>query len=158
MGPSIKDVKKFWAVFDTPFPHVGILTLIYLTSTFWYLTTSLPPKIFQRLLWMAPLQYLLTWNNFISPNRKQDGDPWVVQILTIRDQLCPPECFTIRQYVPHRCWLTIFRDHLERVQMLPLPQMLCQLLRYNSTHFIRHQLWKTAVRNRQIWLIQAKVG
>ena len=33
-GPSIKDVRIFLAVFDTPFPHVGILTLIYLTSTF----------------------------------------------------------------------------------------------------------------------------
>ena len=31
-GPSIKDVGIFLAVFDTPFPHVGILTLIYLTS------------------------------------------------------------------------------------------------------------------------------
>ena len=33
-GPSIKDVGIFLAVFDTPLPHVGILTLIYLTSTF----------------------------------------------------------------------------------------------------------------------------
>ena len=33
-GPSIKDVRIFWAVFDTPLPHVEILTLIYLTSTF----------------------------------------------------------------------------------------------------------------------------
>ena len=32
-GPSIKDVGNFLAVFDTPLPHVGILTLIYLTST-----------------------------------------------------------------------------------------------------------------------------
>ena len=29
-GPSIKDVGIFLAVFDTPLPHVGILTLIYL--------------------------------------------------------------------------------------------------------------------------------
>ena len=34
LGPSIKDVGIFLAVFDTPLPHVGILTLIYLTSTF----------------------------------------------------------------------------------------------------------------------------
>ena len=34
MGPSIKDV------FDNPFPHLGILTLIYLTFTFLYLATS----------------------------------------------------------------------------------------------------------------------
>ena len=33
-GPSIKDVGIFLAVFDTPLPQVGILTLIYLTSTF----------------------------------------------------------------------------------------------------------------------------
>ena len=33
-GPSIKDVGIFLAIFDTPLPHVGILTLIYLTSTF----------------------------------------------------------------------------------------------------------------------------
>ena len=33
-GPSIKDVRIFLAVFDTPLPHVGILTLINLTSTF----------------------------------------------------------------------------------------------------------------------------
>ena len=33
-GPSIKDVRNFLAVFDTPLPNVGILTLIYLTSTF----------------------------------------------------------------------------------------------------------------------------
>ena len=32
-GPSIKDVGMFLAVFDTPLPHVGISTLIYLTST-----------------------------------------------------------------------------------------------------------------------------
>ena len=31
--PSIKDVGIFLAVFDTPLPHVGILTLIYLIST-----------------------------------------------------------------------------------------------------------------------------
>ena len=33
-GSSIKDVGFFLAVFDTPLPHVGILTLIYLNSTF----------------------------------------------------------------------------------------------------------------------------
>ena len=33
-GPSIKDVGIFLAIFDTPLPHVGILTLIYLISTF----------------------------------------------------------------------------------------------------------------------------
>ena len=33
-GPYIKDVGIFLAVFYTPLPHVGILTLIYLTSTF----------------------------------------------------------------------------------------------------------------------------
>ena len=33
-GSSIKDVGTFLAVFDTPLPNVGILTLIYLTSTF----------------------------------------------------------------------------------------------------------------------------
>ena len=33
-GPSIKDVGTFLAVFDTPLPHVGILPLIYITSTF----------------------------------------------------------------------------------------------------------------------------
>ena len=27
-GPSIKDVGIFWAIFDTPLPHVGISTLI----------------------------------------------------------------------------------------------------------------------------------
>ena len=31
---SIKNVGIFLAVFDTPLPHVGILTLIYLTSAF----------------------------------------------------------------------------------------------------------------------------
>jgi hypothetical protein len=40
LGPSIKDVRIILAVFDTPFPHVGILTLIYLTSTL----ISPPPK------------------------------------------------------------------------------------------------------------------
>ena len=34
LGSSIKDVGIFLAFFDTPLPHVGILTLIYLTSTF----------------------------------------------------------------------------------------------------------------------------
>ena len=34
MGPSIKAVGIFLAVFDTPLPHVEILTLIYLTSIF----------------------------------------------------------------------------------------------------------------------------
>ena len=34
MGPSIKDVGIFLSVFYTPLPHVKILTLIYLTSTF----------------------------------------------------------------------------------------------------------------------------
>ena len=34
MGPSIKDVGIFLAFFDNPLPHVGILTLIKLTSTF----------------------------------------------------------------------------------------------------------------------------
>ena len=58
MGPSIKDVGIYLAVFDTPSPHVEILTLIYLISTFQYLATSefetpLPPEIFRRLLWMA---------------------------------------------------------------------------------------------------------
>ena len=38
--PSIKDVLIFVAVFDTPLPHVEILILIYLTSTFYYLATS----------------------------------------------------------------------------------------------------------------------
>ena len=33
-GPSIKDVGISLAVFDTPLPHVGILTLIYLTYTY----------------------------------------------------------------------------------------------------------------------------
>ena len=33
-GLSIKEVGIFLAIFDTPLPHVGILTLIYLTSTF----------------------------------------------------------------------------------------------------------------------------
>ena len=33
-GPSIKDVGIFWAIFDIPLPHVGISTLICLTSTF----------------------------------------------------------------------------------------------------------------------------
>ena len=33
-GPSIKEVRIILAVFDTPLPYVGILTLIYLTSTF----------------------------------------------------------------------------------------------------------------------------
>ena len=33
-GSSIKDVGIFWTFFDPPLPHVGILTLIYLTSTF----------------------------------------------------------------------------------------------------------------------------
>ena len=33
-GPFIKDVGIFLAVFDTQLPHVGIWTLIYLTSTF----------------------------------------------------------------------------------------------------------------------------
>ena len=33
-GSSIKDVGIFLAVFETPLHHVGILTLIYLTSTF----------------------------------------------------------------------------------------------------------------------------
>ena len=60
MGPSIKDVGTFLAIFDTPLPHVRILTLIYLASTFWYLATSkfetpFPPKIFWRPLWMAPI-------------------------------------------------------------------------------------------------------
>ena len=63
MGPSIKDVGIFLAVFDTPLlHHVEILTLIYLTSTFLYLATSEfkthpppPPQIFRRLLWMAPI-------------------------------------------------------------------------------------------------------
>ena len=59
LGPSIKDVGIFLADFDTHLPHVGILTLIYLTSTFLYLATSEfetspPPKIIRRLLWMAP--------------------------------------------------------------------------------------------------------
>ena len=30
-GSSIKDVRIYLSVFDTPLPHVGILTLIYLT-------------------------------------------------------------------------------------------------------------------------------
>ena len=34
LGPSIKDVEFFLSVFDTPLPNVGILILIYLTSTF----------------------------------------------------------------------------------------------------------------------------
>ena len=33
-GPSIKDIGNVLAVFDTLPPHVRILTLIYLTSTF----------------------------------------------------------------------------------------------------------------------------
>ena len=33
-GPSIKDVEIILAIFDTPFPHVGISTLIYQTPTF----------------------------------------------------------------------------------------------------------------------------
>ena len=33
-GPSIKDVGIFLAIFYTPLPHVGILTLIFLTSIF----------------------------------------------------------------------------------------------------------------------------
>ena len=33
-GPSIKDVIIFLAAFVTPLPHLGILTLIYLVSTF----------------------------------------------------------------------------------------------------------------------------
>ena len=33
-GSSIKDVGIFLVVFATPFPHVGILTLVYLTYTF----------------------------------------------------------------------------------------------------------------------------
>ena len=33
-GPSIKDGGIFLAIFDTPLPHVRILTPIYLTSTF----------------------------------------------------------------------------------------------------------------------------
>ena len=33
-GASIKDVRIFLAIFGTPLPHVGILTLIYLTFTF----------------------------------------------------------------------------------------------------------------------------
>jgi hypothetical protein len=35
-GPSIKDVGIFLAVFDTPLPHVRILTLIYLTPLLRY--------------------------------------------------------------------------------------------------------------------------
>ena len=31
-GPSIKDVKFFLAVFDTPLSHVGNVTPIYLTN------------------------------------------------------------------------------------------------------------------------------
>ena len=34
VGASIKDVGIFLAVFDTPLPRIGILTLIYPTSTF----------------------------------------------------------------------------------------------------------------------------
>ena len=34
LGPSIKDVGIFLAIFDTPLPHAGISTLIYLTPTF----------------------------------------------------------------------------------------------------------------------------
>ena len=33
-GPSVKEVGIFLTIFDTPLPHVGILTLIYLTFTF----------------------------------------------------------------------------------------------------------------------------
>ena len=36
---NIKDVRIFLSVFDTPLPHVGILTLIYLT---------IPPNILQH--------------------------------------------------------------------------------------------------------------
>ena len=36
---SIKDVRISLAFFDTPLPQVGILTLIYLTSTVSYLAT-----------------------------------------------------------------------------------------------------------------------
>ena len=32
--PSIKDIGIVLAMFDTPLPHVGILTLIYRTPTF----------------------------------------------------------------------------------------------------------------------------
>ena len=33
-GLAIKDVGIFWAIFDTPLPHVGISTLICLTPLF----------------------------------------------------------------------------------------------------------------------------
>ena len=58
MGPSIKDVGIFLAVFDTPLPYVGILTLIFYLLIFCNIGISdpLPPKIFRCLLWMAPFE------------------------------------------------------------------------------------------------------
>ena len=58
LGAVHKKRQDFLAVFDNPLLDVGILTLIYLTSTFKYLATSkfespLPPKIFGCLLWIA---------------------------------------------------------------------------------------------------------
>ena len=34
LGAIHKRRRIFWAIFHTPLPHVGILTLIYLTSNF----------------------------------------------------------------------------------------------------------------------------
>ena len=34
LGPSIRDVGFVLAIFETPLPHIGNLTLIYLTSIF----------------------------------------------------------------------------------------------------------------------------
>ena len=58
-GVVHKRRRSFFGHFVYPLPHVGILTLIYLNSTFLYLAAfefenPLPPKTFRRLLWMAP--------------------------------------------------------------------------------------------------------
>ena len=73
MGPSIKAVGIFLAFFDTPLPHVGILTLINLSSTFLYLVTlevetPLPPKVFRRIFMGGPLVIL---PRLCSNNSKQ---------------------------------------------------------------------------------------
>ena len=67
-GPSIKDVGNFFAVFDTPLPHVGILTLIYLLPSNILQHRNLrptPPKIFRRLLWMAPSVFVCALYSFV---------------------------------------------------------------------------------------------
>ena len=58
-GAIHKRRRKFLLLFDTFLLHVGILTLIYQTSTLNILATSefrtpSPPKIFRHLLWMTP--------------------------------------------------------------------------------------------------------